>query len=419
MFIIHTFSGLETSFYVWLLSALFVTLDRSDFKCSIMLTLALFLTRPESWLLALLVPIYILIPERIGSEHPAASSIPAERWNRSRVQTAALAAFALVVPLGIFLLVNRMYFSYALPTSFYLKSGAPFSLTRFGNYFVFILLLVLLLLARKTKLFIIMSVFMIAVALMYSQARLEMDYAGRFTFHIFVPIFVILVYSSATNHSDAVGISVDSRPLLTTSYGAIAKSVSIVGLLLFWGASSLISLRSGTQAITSYPHALRSAAAFGQTLSSISKRYGVRAFSFGEAGISAYLSDMNALDNTGLGSSLVAHEGVTPELLQRYEVDLIVLHAKPDGIVLGAEHQREILTWAEANNFRYLCSLYFDSGLNGPADELRPIYSRKEIPELRDVCVKSESQSRTRIDNRSYIRATWTTPPWHYWVSHQ
>lgn len=61
--IIHLFSGLETFFYVSLMSILFVALDKNKKILSIFITLILFITRPESWLLTFFIPLFFLFED--------------------------------------------------------------------------------------------------------------------------------------------------------------------------------------------------------------------------------------------------------------------------------------------------------------------------------------------------------------------
>ena len=58
--IIHLFSGLETFFYIFLTSVLLISLYEENFWTSIIVTVLLFFTRGESWLLVGLVPFYFL-----------------------------------------------------------------------------------------------------------------------------------------------------------------------------------------------------------------------------------------------------------------------------------------------------------------------------------------------------------------------
>ena len=61
--IVHAYSGLETFLFVALVSALFISLDKNQRLLAIVLTWLLFLTRPESWLLVVLVPTFFAVEE--------------------------------------------------------------------------------------------------------------------------------------------------------------------------------------------------------------------------------------------------------------------------------------------------------------------------------------------------------------------
>ncbi len=86
----------------------------------------------------------------------------------------------------------------------------------------------------------------------------------------------------------------------------------------------------------------------------IKDKYQIQSFSLGDAGMAAYHSDIQALDNIGLGSALVTHKGVTSKLMDAYQLDIIAFHSRPNNIRLEDFNQQEIFNWAIKNNFQYI-----------------------------------------------------------------
>ena len=172
--------------------------------------------------------------------------------------------------------------------------------------------------------------------------------------------------------------------------------------MIFWMSSGVLNGATDRRWVNYYPRALESLAPFGRTLSEEGERYGITSFALPDAGQVAYLSNLNALDNIGLGSSLVAHHGVSPTLLDAYGIGLIALQARPEGIRLGDYNQREVLDWGKSNGLRYLCRLYFEP------DKFFEIYTRVDVPEIHTVCASSDM--RNNISNRVYFRTVWQKP---------
>ena len=401
----HCFGGLETFLYVSLVSALYVSLDKDNLKWSVGLLLALFSTRPESWLLSALVPLFFLVKEKKIALNKLVSKEGVLIYISSmKVDTKsfAIATVALTIPLIVYLLLNKSYFGYALPNTFYVKSGALLSINQLIKFGFFIFPIVLLLLMGRIKIFLLIAAYSFALALSYSSSNLQMDYSARFAFHIFIPIYVFLIYVSASSQG-FLKFQLDEKILGRVSLPIFTKLIAVLFLLLFFLISGI-----STSIVTYYPRALDSHAALGKMLSQIKGKYQIQSFSLSDAGMAAYHSDIQALDNLGLGSSLVTHRGITSELMDEYQLDIIAFLSRPYEIRLKDFSQQKIFNWASKNNFQYLCDVYWQS------DYTLKLYSKFEISELKQVCESSKKANDK--DNFSYIKATWQSPPWRYWT---
>jgi len=406
--IAHAFGGLETFLYVSLMSALYVSLDKHKLGWSIGITLALFVTRPESWLLVALVPLFFLLKEKTITVNELVSKGGVSSYISSlKVDTKnfAIAAAALFIPLVVYLLLNKSYFGYALPNTFYVKSGALFSINQMIKFVFFIFPIVLLLLMGRIKIFLLIAAYSFALALNYSISNLSMNYLARFVFHIFIPIYVFLVYASASSPSQGLlKFQLDDKLLGRVSLPLFTKLIAVLFLLVFLRISGI----ADAGIVTAYPRLLDSHAALGKTLSQIKGKYQIQSFSLGDAGMVAYHSDIQALDNIGLGSALVTHRGITSQLMDEYQLDVIAFHSSPNEIRLKEYGQQEIFNWASKNNLNYLCDVYYTS------DYTLKLYSKIEISELKQVCESSKiANDKT---NRSYLKTTWQSPPWRYWT---
>lgn len=403
--VVHVYSGLETFLFVYLMAFLMVALYEEKKWLVIVCALLLFVTRPETWLLSILLPLYYLIEEP-KRESDFSLRTPSTYFSKIqiRVSGAICIALYLAMPLLIYFLYHKLHFGSALPNTFYVKSGANLNPLAFIKFIFFILPLFLLIYLGRIKLALMLLFMFGAMAVSYSTSSLQMDYSGRFTFHIFAPVFIFLIYLSSkiegflyiSTKNDFSNVNFIPRRLLLNGLG--------FGFLL---AFTIVSGGNFSSMATYYPRALSSHAPLGKLLNEISIKYGINAFSFGDAGMTAYHSKIEALDNIGLGSSSVARGGVTEDLLNKYGIDLIVFYSRPEGIHLDRYSQQEIFNWAEKNGFNEQCDLYWQKNYT-----LR-IYSKIRIEEIINICNKSKiANNRT---NREMFAESIISPPWKFW----
>ena len=403
--VIHLYSGLETFLFVFLMAVLMVSLyERQNFRV-VSCAWLLFVTRPEAWILAVLLPLYFLVDE---PDNPVGSIFRKPFFYfasyKLRILRAVYCALALGVPLLVYFGYHQLHFGSALPNTFYIKSGAQFNLAAFLKFLFFLSPLLVLFFLGRVKLALLMLALLGAMALTYSTSALQMDFSGRFSFHIFAPVYIFLVYLSSK--ADGV-IHINASNLLPRGFSISRHLASNVLILIFLGAFTLVSDFFSSYATTYYSRGLDSHAKLGKVLNQISETHKIRAFSLGDAGMAAYHSKIDALDNVGLGSSAIARGGVTDELLDKYGVDLIALYATPGGVNLSVYRQQELFDWATKRGFKEQCDIYWH-----PDYALR-IYAKTAIDEITALCASSQ-----RANNRpssDMFKASFIHAPWQYW----
>jgi hypothetical protein len=401
--IVHLFGGLETFLYVSLVSALFIALDKNNKWLSIFVALVLFLTRPESWLLAILIPLFFSI-----KNPPTTDTAPICKKYHSFFKLlefdglgCLIIGGTLAAPLIFHLLLNKNYFGYFLPNPFYIKSSDIFSINQLIKLSFFITPLFLLVLFGRTRIFLFIFIYSFSIVLKYSISDLQMDYSCRFAFHIFFPIYVFLIYISSTR-TETLKLTLNENLIAKLSLEMGIKIIAILFLLVFFKISGI----SDTWQITYYPRALDSHSLLGKTLSQIKDKYNIQIFAIGDAGMAAYHADLRSFDNIGLGSSLLTQKGLNLAI-DSYKPDLIAFYAHPNGIHLNKHYQAEMLEWANANGLLYVCDIYWQQ------DFIFKIYSRRDALELKDIC--KISKMKNDINDSSYLKSNWIIPPWHYW----
>lgn len=404
--VVHIYGGLETFLFVFLMGALLIALHQERDVSAIIICLLLFITRPEAWLLAALLPLYLLISETETRKHTAIFN-PLKYYSEIKIQPikAGIAAVILAIPLFGYLLFHYLYFGSALPNTFYIKRSGSFSLLNFIKFAFFLFPILPLLFVIKIKQILLMVGIFGAMIISYSTSDLQMDYSGRFAFHIFVPIYIYATYVASTADGKIyVSAYNDLRNQVIITYNALAKGA----LLFYLAAFFLISDNMRVYAATYYPRALISHAELGKTINHIAGKYGLRAYSFGDAGMAAYHSRINALDNIGLGSSAVAKTGVNASLLEKYHIDLIVFHADSKDIQLEVANQKQIYDWAIKNQFAELCDIYWRK------DHILKVYSKRPISEITELCAKSKQHN--DVEDYDLLKKVVLVPPWNFWT---
>jgi hypothetical protein len=406
---IHLFSGLETFLFISLLVVLFINLYEDNFKLSILTTMLLFVTRPETWLFFALTPFYFLIKDiEINFSNKKIFVQKFFQKDNINFKSFFISLSLLGFILGVYLLFHKYHFGYALPNTYYIKSGSYFNIINFVWFLIVSLPLLVMFIARQYKLFLVFSLFFLALIYSYSTSGLEMNYAERFSFHIFAPLFFILIYLSTKVKEPIYYISKTNKfeTFFILKPNLFFNIIAIAFLTLFFLKSTNIKT---IKIVDYYPRAIDSHAELGKKLNEIKTNYGVNSFSFGDAGMTAYHSELLALDNIGLGSSMVAQsKGVDEKILNQYNPEILVFHSKPHHeIRLKDYNQKNILEWGLSKDYKYICEVYYKMSYT------LTIYSKNNYKELQKVCKSSKKYN--DISSKEYILDMITTSPFSYW----
>ena len=409
---IHLFSGLETFLFAALMTALLISLYEENLVNAIGIGLVLLFVRPEAWLFSILIPIFFLIktPTTYNKNFSFFEYINDIKFN---VHDCMIALCTLCLPLVLYFVIHVYWFGSFLPNTFYIKTLNHTHLSLVAilkstvSFSFYLLPLLFILLNRSYKLFIFSYLFFGLLILNYSISDLAMNYAGRFSFHIFAPVYLFMIYF-ISKQSSVIFYTSNNQNNYNQFIFSLQSivNISLLSILLFF-ARGTMSPSELLSIYDYYPRAIDSHAALGKYIHSISNRYNIKSFSFGDAGMTAYQSSIVALDNIGLASSAVARNGINDKLLNKYALDLIVFHARPDSIRLKDHQQQIIYNWGIKNGFRMIGDIYWR-----PDYTIR-IYSKIKYPELEAIC--NSSYQKNNIDSKSYFINTILQPPWYYW----
>lgn len=404
---IHAFSGLETFLFVALMASLLIFLFEEKLYHQILISLLLFFTRPEAWLLVILLPLYALTIDPQQKEKDDCLIIK-NGLNQLNWRNFILTFSLLFIPLVIYFIFHKLYFGNALPNTFYIKSGKNCQFFYFIWLSFLMLPIFILIPLKKFRLFIFSFLMFTAMVISYSTSELQMNYGQRFAFHIFAPIYFFIVYIASTKQSDFLYAHLSSK-YFKKSFNISFQIVLNLILLSFFAVFADKVINTGELAWVSsyYPRAIDSHAELGKKLQHIANKYNLKSFSFGDAGMTAYHSKLIALDNIGLGSSAVASGGVTSGLLDVYKPDIVIFYANPQGIHLSSHYQDIIHDWSLKNGMQMICDIYWR-----PEYIIR-VFAKGFYPEIIDVCDKSKQNNDQK--DKDFLLKIEINSPWSYW----
>ena len=377
-FMIHAFSGLETFVWASLVAVLALQLYEHRLAPAVVTTILLFLTRPEAWTLLAIVPAYFFF----GA---------GQKLSFKKIDFKA--AFASGIPLAIFMggyfAFHLAVFGELLPNTFFVKAGQEFSLAKLAFFGFFALPLLLFFLAKQYRLGVALSLLFAPIVLNEAASSLIVNYQARYAFHIFAPIFIILVVLAKRK---ALG-----------NFRLASQVTAVVVLAAF----QLSAYQGTLDLVTSNPRLQEAHIKLGETLKQLNSEGKIRNFAFGDAGATAFYSGLPNLDNIGLGSRLYTKNGLTDELFRQYQVDVTVLHATRDSIRLDEFNLDRMLEWSKANNLVENCDVYFRPNY------LLKLYARTQIPALQRLCASSKAAN--DVSEIELAKLTALNAPWQYW----
>lgn len=392
--VIHLFGGLETFLYVFLISVLLVSLYEEKFWTSIIVTVLLFFTRGESWPLVALVPFYFLCKTPYFNfyniKNDTSNYLKSIKFNFPKF---LIALVVLTLTLTLFFYYHYSQFGSALPNTYYVKSGGEFSLFNFLFFSLLISPLFLAIPVSRLNFILVVGAYFLAILFVYSKSNLSMNYSSRFGFHIFAPVYFFMVYL---------------REDIVKYWSQTFIKERAYYILLFFVTCTffVLSSRDSIGLATYYERALISHAKLGKILDSTSHKYNIKSFSFGDAGMVAYHSKLNALDNIGLGNSHVARYGVDNNYLNNFNPDILMFYSDSNKI-LDKYYQKEIYNWGVFNNYKRICGVYWRSNY------VIDIFSNKDINEIKLLC--KESKEKNSLSDIEMLSKSIFTAPWKYW----
>lgn len=374
---IHLFSGLETFLYVVLMFAVFVAVMERRVKMSLLVSSVLFLTRPESWLLLGLVPLFLAISK-----------------NRFDWKLALKTFGVLAAVLGTYFLVTYSLFGELLPNTYYVKSGKELITWRFSALLWELALLIPLALLRHWRMLAFALLFALPVIYDYSTANLAMDFASRYAFHLYAPFALLLIYIYSDRENrlklrEQLRFIPGVRVVVAAGFVAIS-----IGFSYATFASDLLGYESY------YPRLLAAHGAVGNYAADLKAKGELNAMAMSDAGIGPYRADVSNLDALGLGTHLGATEGVSAKLIEAYGVDFAA--------ITGTNSNTGPLKfYLIQNGFSGLCTVYMKP------DYTFTIWRKADDGVANQICETSKRVN--NFDDLEYFQKDVAVAPWSYW----
>ena len=375
--IIHLFSGLETFVFVAGLFAVFVAVLERNIRFALIATSLVFLTRPEGWLLLVLVPVFLAIDGR--------------RFNLKL----ALRLFAiLAVVLVIYFAITFSMFGQILPNTFYVKSGKDFLWWRFWPLLWELALLLPLAALRSWRIIGMAVAFAAPVIYNYSTSTLAMDFASRYAFHLYAPFALLVIYVCGSR---------ENRELIFARLKFIpgVRAFVTVGILAVSVGFAYATFASNLQSYeTYYPRLLNAHGLVGEYAGKLYRAGEIHAMSISDAGLAPYLADISNLDTFHLGTHLGAVEGTTQALVKSYGVDFAALSQTNNAAI-------PVKLYLQSRGFKEICPVYLNPTY------LLSIWQKVTTKDALRVC--ENSRKANAIDDSEYFSKNITVAPWSYW----
>lgn len=403
--VVHTFSGLETVVYVFAVAALLVALHQRRLYLSLCLSLLLFITRPESWILVLALPAFWFFVEPAGGQ----------AVKGGRIRRAAMCALILGLPLAAYFALHIFLFGDPLPNTFYAKSGAIFRPRFARNLLIYTIPLFFAFRRILWPLAALSAAFFGGMIASYTSSDLQMNYSERFSFHVFAPCYVFGLYILALELKRSKKAGEGEPPAREHASGNFFRHARNLPRSLVLGVVLIVLLcrfftMSGkwpAYEATYYQRALVAHAALGKKISQVAGKYNIKSLSVGDAGMLPYQSNLSVLDNVGLGSARLTRGKPTEALFDSYELGMVIFYTKDGLPVLDEYRQSQILGWAEKKGFFKVGELYWQP------DYMLAIYAKQNMPEIEEVCLNSRLVN--SVPDSEMRWATLPVPPWVYW----
>lgn len=368
---IHIFSGLETFLFVSLMLLLFLAIKNDEGRLAVAATAVLLITRPESILLLVLVPVLLAVSLQNRRIYV--------NWKRLLRIGLVLVAWA-----GLIFATNVAVFGVALPNTFFVKSSQYFFN---GSFFLWLLAFIPLLplaLLKLWRVVILAIAFYLPVVFSYSTSYLAMDYAGRFAFQVYAPMALLAIYVLASKENR-------ERLAELLKIRTLAFLAPVIALALV-----IPTLNPAVADITTYYARLQAVhGELGRMAKTLGSEGQVHVTAMGDAGVFAYESGLPNLDVRKLGTHLGAINGVNRELVEQYEVDFAIIsnYSIADSVMRPYVLRQKMV---------HVCDAYMSPTY------VMEIWAHKMDDRLIAVCENSKKFSTGVQDFSGLARAPWT-----------
>jgi len=303
---VHIYACLETIFWFWLLLEVFTTLNQKEINNKMQSKLWLFalllpLTRPEGAVISLFIFLYILIIRKDKIYYPT---------------------LVLFGSIGVvYFIIRYKYFGLPLPLSFYHKSvgnnlgvlGLIYNSLTIWQYLIAFVAVYFI--SKSHKLFKYVALLSIFIYyFFYGTSALLMNYANRFGFQLFYPVFVfalIIVFQHINDEKKKKHISIVMLIFLVliTIKGIFAHNIveisSIKNNALFSFAMQKGHIKTG------------------KAIGNIGKKD--LKVMLGDAGVIPYLGKSTFIDVQGLADVHLSKNKIDKKYFDEVNADLVIL----------------------------------------------------------------------------------------------
>jgi len=410
---IHAFSGIETFLFIALLTALLILIYDESWYGTIITSVLLFYTRPESLTLLLIIPLIYCNWQSIEYKDIFKTTNYRYRIILSFIKNFITARsikvfFILLIILLPNLIISYLNFHNILPNTFYVKNSSVISFRFFRNVIKYGITLLPLIITYRyiaVRKNIPIILFFLCMVVQYSRTDFVMDYSFRSLYHIFFPIVLFVFYvMEKDNQTCLITVTfydVKASRNIYFEYRKLCKTFIIL-LILFFLRGHFGELPSTANY---YYRALSAHAAAGKVVNDIKEKYDIHSIVCGDAGMLAFHADIDSLDLFKLGSAVLTHNGIKEAYLL-YEPDILFLHGNRDGRLW----ENNDVIFEDVKNM----SQYENIGrVTWQKDYFLWTYSDKNIPELSKVFEKSYNANYKR--ERQVLREHIFFPPWFQW----
>lgn len=398
---IHIYSGLETFTYCFLLAWVFICLQEQKIRLALFLTVLVCMVRPEAWMLCAISPLALSINKESIARLNYSSSFR-EIMHCINFRSLLCYAAPVALALSIYLITEYRNFGDVVPNTFKIKSGHQRPLdTGLALVLVFFMTSLALFFKREfIILFVSVALYMIPVIYVYSRSDLQMNYASRFVFHVAMVMIIIMAKYSAGNQIKSDAENMPRRDFFRHN----KRNIAIIAFTIIL---SYISSKDAMGLANYYPRALESHAELGKVIAKNKDSEKLNSFSFGDAGMAAYHSEIFSIDNMGLANKAIGRGEFSQTYLDIVAPKLVLLYGNQNGIYSDMGNQATLMAWMNDKGYRHQCAIYWRP------DYLIYVYGKEKIPDINELCEKSRKIN--GVGDLIFMKNHINTPPWRFW----